>query len=437
MQKKRIQREISNDCLTPILVYQALGGIGCCILESAFEKGEGNVSFIGIKPIGTFTAVGRCIAIERRGENKTSVGDPYEALKDFSEGNRIFGLIGYNAVRLKEAIPNRHPPEAIPDFFFHIYQTVIKFDHEKGTLLCLHEGSEEEIDALLERCFQATPPKLHKLPRPLSFEADAGDKDFGELVEKAKTYLRAGDIFQVVLSRTLHTRIEAKPFEVYRALRQVSPAPYLFFFEEQEFAIAGASPELLISVNEGKIESMPIAGTNANTDLPAELLSNAKECAEHVMLVDLARNDVGAVSEAGSVCVAEYKTIKSFSHVNHIISRVKGQLKASLHPLDALKASFPAGTVSGAPKIRAMELIDELENSSRGLYGGAVVVMDEEGNLTSCLAIRTAVLQGFHASIRVGAGIVLDSDKEKEARETLQKARGVIEALELAQGSFQ
>lgn len=430
------QKEISNDCLTPILVYQALGGIGCCILESAFETGEGFVSYIGINPIGTFTAVGEQIDVETIGAKQSFCGDPYTALKGFSEGRSVFGFIGYNAMRLKEAIPHRHAPSEIPDFFFHFYQTVIKFDHARRTLLCMHEGSEEEIDAIFEKCFASCPPQPLKQPKPLSFEVDVTDQAFGDLVEHAKRSIQAGDIFQVVLSRTFHTRVQAKPFEVYRALRHASPAPYLFFFEEKAFAIAGASPELLISVEGNAIESVPIAGTSPKGDSFDSLLSNPKECAEHVMLVDLARNDVGIVAEAGTVCVADYKIVKSFSHVNHIVSRVKGRLQASLHPLDALKASFPAGTVSGAPKVRAMEIIDELENTARGLYGGAIVVLDACGNLTSALAIRTAVIQDSYVTVRTGAGIVLDSDRKKEAEETRHKASGVFAALELAEGSL-
>lgn len=431
-----IKREISNDCLTPILVYQALGGIGCCILESAFETGEGKVSYIGLNPLGTFTAVGEHIDVETSESKRSFCGDPYEALKRFSEGHSIFGFIGYNAVRLKEAIPNRHPPSELPDFFFHFYQTVIKFDHEKRTLLCIHEGSEEEVEALFERCFHSVPPHPLKQPISISLDVDVGDQAYGDLVEQAKQYIQAGDIFQVVLSRTFHTSIQSQPFEVYRALRHVSPAPYLFFFEEEAFAIAGASPELLISVQGDAIESVPIAGTSPKTESFDSLLSNPKECAEHVMLVDLARNDVGIVAEAGSVCVTGYKIVKSFSHVNHIVSRVKGRLQGSLHPLDALKASFPAGTVSGAPKVRAMEIIDALESTARGLYAGAIVVLDEHGNLTSALAIRTAVIQNSHAKVRTGAGIVLDSDREKEAQETKHKASSVLAALELAEGSL-
>lgn len=435
MKEKMIQQEMSYDSLTPILVYRAIGGIGSCILESAFEKGQGKTSLIGIHPIGTFQATGQQIEIEVHGERKSFVGDPYEALKEFSKDRRTFGFITYDAIRLKEAIPDRHPSKNVPDFFFRLYQTIITFYHDSQKVICTHEGSQESLDSILMRCFEPVRLQPFKTPKKVVFQPDVKKKDFIEMVETAKKHIIAGDIFQVVISRILHAEVSAHPFEIYRALRHVSPSPYHFFFEEKDFAIAGASPELMISVQEGIIESMPIAGTYPKDRNPLELLECPKESAEHVMLVDLARNDVGSLAVAGSVRVAEYMSVKSFSHVSHIISRVTGLLDPSFHSLDAFKASFPAGTLSGAPKIRAMEIIDTLELSRRGLYGGAIVTLDEKGNLMSCIAIRTAFIRGSKVEIRVGAGIVLDSVGENEAEETLHKARSVVEALELAEGS--
>jgi anthranilate synthase component 1 len=437
MKQKLIRQEIPNDGLTPIQVYRALGGLGCCILESAHEQREGKTSLIGIHPIGTFQAFGQRIEIELHGEKSLLEKDPYEALKKFTKGRRAFGFVSYDAVRLKETLPDRHPKNEIPDLFFHLYQTILLFDHDKQKILCSHEGTQEELNTLLQRCFEPIRIKPFKTPKKISPKPDLNKEEFAGLVEKAKEYIKAGAIFQVVLSRTLHAQVQATPFEIYRALRQTSPSPYHFFFEEKDFAVAGASPELLISIQEGEIESMPIAGTYSKESSAQDLLMDSKECAEHVMLVDLSRNDVGAIALAGSVRVADYKVVKSFSHVNHIVSRVIGKLDASFHPLDALKVSIPAGTLSGAPKIRAMEIIDELENSRRGLYGGAIVAIDESGNLKSCIAIRMAFIQGSHVEVRVGAGIVLDSKAEKEAEETEHKARGVVEALELAQGGVE
>lgn len=437
MKERLIQKQMAYDSLTPILVYRAIGGVGSCILESAYEKGEGKTSLIGICPVGTFQAIGQQIEIELHGEKKNLVGDPYEALKDFSKERRAFGFISYNAIRLKEAIPDRHPSKNFPDFFFHLYQTVIAFYHDKREVVCTHEGTQESLDASLSACFEPIRLQAFKTPKKVSLQVDIEKEDYVKMVEQAKEHIKAGDIFQVVLSRTLHAEVQASPFEIYRALRQVSPSPYHFFFEEKDFAIAGASPELMLSVQEGNIESIPIAGTCTKDKSTVELLASPKESAEHAMLVDLARNDVGALAIVGSVQVTDYRSVKAFSHVNHIISRVTGKLNPSLHSLDAFKASFPAGTLSGAPKIRAMEIIDTLEHSRRELYGGAIVTLDEKGNLMSCIAIRTAFIRGSKVEIRVGAGIVLDSDGEKEAEETEYKARSVVEALELAEGSVE
>jgi anthranilate synthase component I len=429
-----IQQEIPYDSITPIVVYKAIGGKGACMLESAYEKNAGNTSFIGVDPIATFQSIGQQISIERNGEKSCFDGDPYEALKQFSYGRRVFGFISYSAVRLKEAIPDRHQPNDFPDMFFHLYRTVIVFHHDQKKIVCMHDGTQEELDTVLAKCRGPVHLKLFKTPKNLTVEADISKEDFAAMVEQAKGHIRAGDVFQVVLSRVLSTKVQASPFEIYRAMRLVSPSPYHFLFEEENFAIAGASPELMISVQDGKIASMPIAGTCPKEQDGGELLTCPKESSEHVMLVDLARNDIGAIAKAGSVRVEDYMKVKAFSHVNHIVSHVSGMLDQAYHPLDAFKSSFPAGTLSGAPKIRAMEIIDAFEPSRRGLYGGAIVTMDEKGNLMSCIAIRTAFIRGSKVEIRVGAGIVLDSDGEKEADETEHKARSVLEALKMAEG---
>lgn len=437
MEYQILRKEIAYDGLTPTLVYQALGGLGAILFESAFEKGEGKVSFIGVNPLGTFQSHGLQIQEEFKGVITSFRGDPYEALKKFSKGRKTFGFIGYQAIRLKESLPDRHPKTGFPDFFFHFYETVIAFYHDQQKVICFHEGNKASLNVIMQQLQTIGSLETFQSPQKIDFQVDLTEQEFIDLVDKAKEFIRAGDIFQVVLSRTFYAKIKAKPFEIYRALRQVSPSPYHFFFEEKEFAIAGASPELMIAVQGGVIESMPIAGTMPKEISKEYLLNSSKDNAEHVMLVDLARNDVGAVSFPGSVTVADYKTIKAFSHVNHLISRVTGKLDSKFHSLDAFKASFPAGTLSGAPKIRAMEIIDTLEKSRRDLYGGAVVFLDEEANLMSCIAIRTAFIQESKVQIRVGAGIVLDSNGLSEAQETEHKAKSVFEALELAEGGLQ
>ena len=372
------KREIPSDGLTPILCYRALGGVGCCIFE------EGKSSFVGIDPV------------------TSGLG-------------RSFGLISYEgAVFLKH------------------YRTIIQF--EGGRVIFTHDGSDEELDALIDRCFQPQRLKPFHVSKKLSVQSDLSRDEFAVLVERAQEFIRAGDIFQVVLSRDFSVDVKASPLDIYRAIKQVSPAPYHFFFEEEDFAIAGASPELLISVKDKQIESMPIAGTRAKGS-GVDLLADPKEAAEHVMLVDLARNDLGRVAKVGSVKVADYKKVKSFSHVDHIVSRVVGELREGMDAMDALKASFPAGTLSGAPKVRAMEIIAELEKKPRGFYGGAVAMIDEKGNLTSCIAIRFALIKNGRAVVRAGAGVVLDSIGENEALETEHKASGVLAAIELAEGA--
>lgn len=431
-----IIKEMRYDQLTPILVYSSVGGVGSCMLESAYDEGYGTYSFIGINPLGTFKAIGNNIQIEIKGKISEVVGDPYQYLSKFSALRKAFGFVGYDAIRLKEQIPDRHEAEPTPDFLFHIYQTIIKFDHNAQKIIFSHEGSEEEIDEIIKRAFTPVKVLQFKGPAPVKVKSNITDDEFEYMVLRAQEYIKAGDIFQVVLSRTFSIEMDAKPLDIYRALRQLNPTPYLTFFQEENYSIASASPELLVGVKNGKIETVPIAGTIKAGDDINKLLADPKENAEHVMLVDLARNDVGSVSKPGTVKVSQYKAIKSYSHVSHIVSRVIGELDPSYNSLNVLKAALPAGTLSGAPKIRAMEIIDELEYSRRGIYGGSIMVIDELGNITSSIAIRTAVIYPHKVEVRTGAGIVLDSVPEKESEETKLKARGVITALELANGGL-
>lgn len=434
---KIITREMRYDQLTPILAYAAVGGVGACMLESAYDEGYGTYSFIGINPLATFTAFGHKITIDTMGKTTILEDDPYAVLPKFVAKRKAFGFIAYDAVRLKERLPDRHSPQPTPDFLFHIYKTIIKFDHTTHRIVFSHEGTEAELDQIVERLFSPISISAFKQPAPLTLSSNVTDDEYMYMVKRAQEYIKAGDIFQVVLSRTFSAETKATPLDIYRALRQLNPTPYLTFFQEENYAIASASPELLVGVKDGIIETIPIAGTCKKGDDINVLLADPKENAEHVMLVDLARNDVGSVSKPGSVKVSVYKAVKSYSHVTYIVSRVTGELDAKYTPLNVVKAALPAGTLSGAPKIRAMEIIDELEYSRRGLYGGSIMVIDEEGNITSSIAIRTAVIYDNKVEVRTGAGIVLDSVPEKEAEETKLKARGVVVALELANGGLQ
>lgn len=436
MKLTKITKEIRYDQLTPVSVYTAIGGAGSCMMESAYDEGYGTYSFIGINPITTFSAIGKKITISEKNKIvREYSGDPHLELESFAKGQRVFGFMTYDTVRLKEELPDRHKRcHKLPDMLFHVYKTVLRFDHKNQKLLVTHFGSTDELEAIINKVFAPIQVSQFQGAGSCTVTPDISDDEFMTMVTKAQEYIKAGDIFQVVLSRTFEITTTVKPFDLYRALRQLSPTPYLTFFEEAGFAIASSSPELLVGIRNGLIESVPIAGTCKKGDDINKLLNDPKESSEHVMLVDLARNDVGSVSLPGTVQVAEYRSVKHYSHVSHIVSRVIGTLDPKCSPLQVLKASLPAGTLSGAPKIRAMEIIDELEHSRRGLYGGALLTIDEDGNLTSAIAIRTAYIEGSKLLLRTGAGIVLDSVPEKESEETKLKARGVIAALELASG---
>ncbi len=397
-------REIPYDQFTPITVYFALAGRGSCILESSPKKDR--YSFVGIDPIRSISGKGDYAEALRELRKEFPVETDHP-LALYTGG--AIGYITYDG-----------------NYFFQIYRSGIAFDHQLGRALLSTLGDEKELDRLMDKLNRPVVLPLLRLKMG-EIETDLSDEEYAALVERAKEHLKAGDVYQIVLSRSFQAKIDAEPFQFYRALRKTSPMPFLFFFDLGEMAIAGASPEKIISVQGRIIESMPIAGTRPKEVSPSDLLSDPKEIAEHVMLVDLARNDVGAVCVPGSVQVLEFKAIHEFSHVSHLVSRVVGELAPQFDALDALKASFPAGTLTGAPKVRAMELIDEIEASKRGLYGGAIVALDAKGNLTSCIAIRTAILKDGEMTVRAGAGIVLDSNPMKEAAETRFKANGVLE----------
>ncbi|MDD3267280.1 MAG: anthranilate synthase component I family protein [Burkholderiales bacterium] len=430
-----IVKRLEYDILTPIGVYNSLGGVGSTMMESAYDEGYGKYSFIGINPLATMTSVACCVKIEYNGQEFNHECDPYSLLPEFTANRKVFGFVTYDGVRVKEILPDRHAKKNVPDFFFRIYKTVICFDHHAHQLIVSHEGSEAELDDIIDKLFTLSKKAQSDNIDKVTLIPDVSDEDYANNVIKAKEYIRKGDIFQVVLSRTFTGKSDLPPLSLYRALRKLNPTPYLYLFEEEDFAIAGASPELLVGVKDNIIETVPIAGTCKKGDDINDLLNDPKETAEHVMLVDLARNDVGAVSLAGTVKVTRFKDVKTYSHVSHIVSNVIGELNTDKYnPFDVVRSVLPAGTLSGAPKIRAMEIIDELESSRRGLYGGAVMMIDEIGTLTAAIAIRTMFMQNKQIELRVGAGIVYDSVPEKEVQETYLKARGGMASIELATG---
>jgi anthranilate synthase component 1 len=350
------------------------------------------------------------------------------------------GYISYDAIRYIENLPNYKPdPLNFPDVEMGLFEDGLIFDHtiNQAYYYFRNENRIDEIKTLLKKPPQKEEPFNYTTPL-----TNISQTDFEQAVKKAKQYITAGDIFQVVLSKHFKFQYTGNLLNFYKSLRQINPSPYMFYYKAHNRQIVGASPEMLVRVDNRKVITFPIAGTVPYTPNPKEnqhlskkLLSDPKEHAEHVMLVDLARNDIGKISKYGSINIPEFMQIHQFSHVQHIVSQVMGNLQDNLESFDALKAVFPAGTVSGAPKIRAMEIIEELEPSHRGPYAGAVGYFSYNGNADFAITIRTLFAEGNTAYIQTGAGIVADSDPEKEWTETEHKAKALLKALEHATGS--
>jgi anthranilate synthase component 1 len=456
-------REMPGDLHTPVSAYRALSARSeqAFLLESVVG-GErvARYSFLGRDPEATFEVAPPSVAAGSRpaAESllpilRSHLGPPaaeVEGLPRFTGG--AVGHLTYDAVRLLERIPDRLGPADGPLAVFALYRSVVAFDHARQKLLLIadappggradFERAQEVLDALetdlrQPRSVEMAPTSRGPQAPPRAAFGDGAT--FRDAVRRAKDYIAAGDAYQVVLSRQASVACALDPFTVYRALRMVNPSPYMYFLKQGARTVAGASPEMLVRVEGRRVEARPIAGTrprgrSAEEDevLAGELLADAKERAEHIMLVDLGRNDLGRVCRFGSVTVPELMKVERYSHVTHLVSSVAGELAEGKDALDALVAAFPAGTLTGAPKIRAMEIIDELEPARRGLYGGALGYVDLRGNLDFCIAIRTLVLEGGRATIQAGAGIVADSDPEAEERETEAKAGAMLEALRLA-----
>lgn len=420
-------------------------------------------SFIGGDPFMTFSAKGRNWEL-KGARQRSGTSSPIEALREvFSqyraatiEGVPRFaggavGFFSYDSIRIWETIPDDNPKEdPLDDMFFGFYRNVVAFDNKEHRLILISnmfiDGTGfideeyhaacariDEMERLLSQRLHRKPVLVKSSGRPVSNVKQA---DFEKAVERCKEYINAGDIFQVVLSQRFSVEVDADPFDLYRILRVINPSPYMYFLAMDDAAVIGASPEMLARVENGMVEVRPIAGTrrrgkNENEDnaLIKELLADPKERAEHIMLVDLGRNDVGRVSEPGTVDVSEMMHVEKYSHVIHIVSNVAGKLKKTCDMYDALFSCFPAGTLSGAPKIRAMEIIDELESVKRGIYGGALGYIDFNGRMDTCIVIRTIVYHNGRAFIQVGAGIVADSVPAREYQETVEKANAPFTAI--------
>jgi len=465
------------DLLTPVSAFLKLQKITdkAFLLESV-EGGEktARYSFLGCKPFCTIKYSDNRIELEKADKRTSFEGDIYDYLKHLLQkyqtvhppglprftGGAV-GYLGYETIQLIEEIPlNKEGEIDVPDAIFMLFDTVLVFDHLTHQIYIITNVFLDRVkDWALQRIYQNAIEKINSIKNilnsnleitteptttPLDISYNLTREEFENAVIRAKKYIEAGDIFQVVLSQKFQKQISVDPFTIYRALRVINPSPYLYYLKMDDFSIIGSSPELLVRVEDQMVEVRPIAGTrprgkNEMEDLrySKELSSDEKENAEHVMLVDLGRNDVGRVSEYGSVKVTEFKGIEKYSHVMHLVSNIQGKLKPGLTAVDALKACFPAGTVSGAPKVRAMEIISELEPSARGVYAGALGYLDFSGNLDTCIAIRTIVVKGNQAYFQAGAGIVADSIPEREYRETLNKASALKTAIEFAERGLQ
>ena len=471
-----VYRRLLSDSLTPVTAFHKIDSGSCACLFESVIGGEkvGRYSFLAADPILQIVAHGRRVRIidEVKGEeSETECDDPLGELERYVSSVRAatqkglppfcggaVGYAGYDTVRYTERLPN--PPtddRGLPDLSFAIYHKMIVFDHIDKTLYVIVMAKVEEggdfhkayddacdaTDALVARLempdSDLRPVDIDDAGEPVvSYESNFSQEKFEDAVEQCQQYIRAGDIFQVVISQRLKTTIQATPFEIYRTLRVVNPSPFMFYLRTREVTLVGSSPEIMVRVMDGQVTLRPLAGTRPRgaTDeedrrLAEELLADPKERAEHVMLVDLGRNDVGRVAQYGTVQLTDVMTIERYSHVMHITSNVTGKLKPDMTAFDALRSALPAGTVSGAPKVRAMEIIDELEPHRRGPYAGAVGYVDYNGNMDTCIALRTLVVQGSTAYIQVGAGIVADSVPSLEYEETLNKARGLLNAIEI------
>jgi anthranilate synthase component 1 len=482
-----VYRTLTADLETPVSAFlrAAWRERECFLLESV-EGGEqiGRYTFIGINPYKRIVARGRHIDITEAGRTTHIEGDIFQVLRDALGGHkpaRIAGLppftagavgfFAYDAVRQIERLPDHARDElGVPDACLLFFDEVLAFDHVRKQIwmiatadVTLGKPDDAYADAVkrlaaLEKRLSKPLPKLSDLSRtkPVAVKRRTSKKDFLSAVERTKEYIAAGDIFQAVLSQRLDLSTGMDSFQVYRSLRTVNPSPYMYFLRftpdgplgstkksrpSETIELAGSSPELLVRVHDRKVEYRPIAGTRPrgaseeeDQRFEQEMMSDDKERAEHVMLVDLGRNDVGRVSEFGSVKVDRLMFVERYSHVMHIVSAIEGTLRPDLTAVDALRACFPAGTLSGAPKVRAMEIIEELEPSRRGTYGGAVLYADFSGNLDSCIAIRSLLATGGKGYVQAGAGIVADSVPELEHQESLNKAQAVIRAIEHARG---
>ncbi len=474
-----VARQILADMETPVSAFRKIDSGNYAFLLESVEGGEqwGRYSFLGSNPSLVFRAKGAHLEI-LRGEGRETFDtaeDPLMALMQLLAGYRavsvpglprftggMVGYLSYDVVRHLERLPALAKDDLdLPDALFLLTDTLLIFDNVTHRITVVSNATvQEDTPAGVERAYREAQQKIdaiiaalrRPMGAPIGRAARAGSlhlestftrEGFCVAVGRAKAYVEAGDIIQAVLSQRLTVRTDADPFDVYRALRVVNPSPYMYYLRLGDLKVVGSSPEILVRLEGDRIDLRPIAGTRPrgvteeeDHRLAEELRADPKEQAEHIMLVDLGRNDVGKVARVGSVDLSDLMTVERYSHVMHLVSHVRGRLESGRNAFDVLRACFPAGTVTGAPKVRAMEIIEELEPVRRGPYAGAVGYVSFSGNLDTCITIRTILFARGVATIQAGAGIVADSEPEREYQETMNKARGMLRAIELAEGGL-
>ena len=486
-----VYRRLVSDSLTPVTAFHKIDAGRCACLAESVIGGEkvGRYSFLATHPFLEIEAYGNRVTINSQSGVSAS-GSPLLETRQFESDDPLgelrrrveevraatlpelppfcsgaVGYAGYDVVRYIEHLPNAPEDDRqVPDMAFAFYDQMVVFDHVSKTIVVvvmarLDRTSADPRKAYDDACrrvdglvWDLANKPCHLQPVDIAVDDDVNiaytsnftQADFESAVKKCVEYIRAGDIFQVVFSQRLEVPIRAHPFEIYRTLRVVNPSPFMFYLRTPSVTLVGSSPEVMVRVVDGQITTRPLAGTRrrGNTEdedrrLAEDLLADPKERAEHVMLVDLGRNDVGRVARYGTVELSDVMTIERYSHVMHITSNVSGQLTDGKTAFDALQACLPAGTVSGAPKVRAMEIIDEVEPHRRGPYAGAVGYIDFNGNMDTCIALRTIVIRAGKAYVQAGAGIVADSVPANEWQETLNKAKGLLKAIEVAEGQVE
>jgi anthranilate synthase component 1 len=477
-----VYRQLTGDGLTPVSAFARIERSAPSFLFESVIGGEkvGRYSFLGSEPFLTFEARGPEVVVadprSPEASRRYAAADPIRELETLLSEYRAVhlpelprfaggavGYAAYDAVRYTENLPNSpRDDRGLPDLAFAFYDRMVLFDHIRKTILAVahahvRPGADPQsayadacarVDALVER-LAAPGPEMIPIdidtegPPTLVPESNFTRDQYEQVVRHCQEYIRAGDIFQVVPSQRFRVETRADPFNIYRVLRVVNPSPFLFYLPYGDFCLIGSSPEILVRVEGGTVTIRPLAGTRRrgrddaeDRALAEELLADPKERAEHIMLVDLGRNDVGRVADFSTIQLSDVMKVERYSHVMHITSNVTGRLSAGKTSFDALRAGLPAGTVSGAPKVRAMQIIDEVEPQKRGPYAGAVGYIDFTGNMDTCIALRTLVLQGKNAYVQAGGGVVFDSVPSAEYEETVNKAKGMFKAIEIAETQF-